>query len=136
MPENARAPAPARAGEGGGLPKGLSLFRFILFSMVMAGALYGGVSLSYNAPPPPGDIAPNGASAAEWSPNPAWLPAFAAIKLHIGVAATPRGYVFSSRIGYALHAVTSIVFGMGIGGLAGWFGGEAVRRWAVQKRYE
>jgi len=32
----------ARAGEGGGLPKGLSLFRFILFSALMLGALYGG----------------------------------------------------------------------------------------------
>ena len=133
---NDKSQAPARAGEGGGLPKGLSLFRFILFSALMAGALYGGVSLNFNTPPPAGDVPPHGAPAAEWSPNPVWLPAYVAIKLQIGVAPSPLGYVFTGRMGYALFAVASIAFGIVIVGFIGWFGGEAIRKWAVRKRYE
>ena len=127
---------PARAGEGGGLPKGLSLFRFILFSSLLLGALYGGLSLHFNAPPPEGDTPPNGVPAAQWQPSPLWLPAYAAIKGGIGIVHGPSGYVFSSRLGYALHAVACTVIGILSIGLIGWFGGEAIRKWAVRKRYE
>ena len=126
----------SRAGEGGGLPKGLSLFRFILFSSLMLGALYGGVSLSFNTPPPPGDVPPHGVPSAEWSPSPLWLPAFIALQLRIGAAPTPQGYVFSSRAGYAAFAMASVIFGIVLLGLVGWFAGEAIRKWAVRKRYE
>lgn len=126
----------ARAGEGGGLPKGLSLFRFILFSSVMLGALYGGLSLHFNTPPAIGDTPPGGLSSVEWQPNPAWLPAFVALKANVGVTHTVAGYLYSSRLGYALHATVSLVIGMALLGSMGWFGGEAIRKWAVRKRYE
>jgi len=125
-----------RAGEGGGLPKGLSLFRFILFSFVMLGGVYGGVSLFFNTPPRPGDKPPGGVPSAEWQPSPLWLPAFITIKSGIGVQATPLGYVFSGRLGRAIGGSATIFWGMLIGGIAGWFIGESVRRYAVRKRYE
>jgi hypothetical protein len=126
----------SRAGEGGGLPKGLSLFRFILFSSLMTGAVYGGASLYYNAPPPPGDRPPGGTPSAEWAPSPLLLPSFITIKFGIGVRHTPTGYVVTGRLGNALYASTSIFIGIIIVGAIGWFAGEAVRRWAVRKRYE
>src|ERR1700719_1433858 len=94
-----------RAGEGGGLPKGLSLFRFVLFSALMLGGVYGGASLYFNEPPAPGDIPPHGIPAAQWQPNPLWLPSYAAIELGIGVKPSSEGYVFTGRRGHALYAV-------------------------------
>lgn len=129
-------PVRARAGEGGGLPKGLSLFRFILFSSVLLGALYGGLSLHFNTPPAIGDTPPGGVASSEWQPNPIWLPSYVALKMNVGVTHTVAGYLYSSRLGYALHATASLIFGMALLGAIGWFGGEAVRKWAVRKRYE
>lgn len=138
---NTPAPTPqpavrARAGEGGGLPKGLSLFRFILFSSLLLGAMYGGLSLHFNTPPAIGDTPPGGVSSAEWQPNPVWLPAYVALKANLGVSYTVAGYLYSSRLGYALHATASLMLGIAMLGLMGWFGGEAIRKWAVRKRYE
>jgi hypothetical protein len=130
------SPQRARAGEGGGLPKGLSLFRFILFSALMLGGIYGGVSLYFNEPPPPGDVPPHGVPSAQWQPSPLWLPSYIAIALKIGVSRSADGYVFSGRMGHASYAVSSLFFGMALLGLIGWFGGEAIRKYAVRKRYE
>ena len=102
----------------------------------MAGAVYGGVSLYYNAPPPPGDVPPVGVPSAQWSPSPLWLPSFITIKTGIGVRHTPVGYVVNGRMGHALYAAASIFIGILIVGVIGWFAGEAIRRWAVLKRYE
>lgn len=135
MSDNAQ-PKIVKAGEGGGLPKGLSLFRFILFSSLMLGAIYGGVSLYFNSPPPPGDIPPTGVPSSQWEPSPAWLPSFVALKLNVGTTRTPAGYVFSGRLGYAIFACASIVMGIVILGAAGWIGGEAIRRETVRRRYE
>ena len=125
---------PARAGEGGGLPKGLSLFRFILFSALLLGALYGGLSLYFNSPPPPGDRPPHGVVAADWEPSAIWFPAFATIKLRVGVAHRIDGYYFATPLGRAVHAGATILLGMALFGLAGWFGGEQIRRNAVARR--
>ena len=126
----------SRAGEGGGLPKGLSLFRFILFSSIMLGSCYGGAAIYFNAPPPPGDIPPHGVPSAQWEPSPLWLPSFLVIKFNLGVKPSPLGYVYSGRSGQAIFGSVAILFGMLIFGVIGWFGGEQVRRWVVRKRYE
>lgn len=124
----------AQAGEGGGLPKGLSLFRFILFSFLMLGAVYGGASLWFDAPPPPGDVPPRGVAAAQWQPSPLWLPSYIAIRLRIGVQPSAQGYVFSSRAGRAFFASSTIAIGILLLGTVGWFGGERIRRAAIQRR--
>lgn len=124
-----------RAGEGGGLPKGLSLFRFILFSCLMTGALYGGASLYFNTPPLPGDSPPGEIPAAQWQPSPLWLPSFIAFQLRIGVRPSPIGYVFTGRMGHAAHGSASIFFGILLLGGVGWFAGETIRKAAVRKRY-
>jgi len=123
------------AGEGGGLPKGLSLFRFILFSGLMLGAIYGGLSLYLDPVPRAGDIPPTGIPAAQWHPNPLCLPTYLAIALRAGVAPSPQGYVFRGRTGHALFAAATLFLGMLTGALIGWFAGEAIRRYAVRKRY-
>jgi hypothetical protein len=124
-----------RAGEGGGaLPKGLSLFRFILFSFLMSGAVYGGAGLYFNAPPRAGDVPPRGLPAAQWEPNPAWLPNFLALKIGIGVRRETDGYHFSGSAGYALYGSASIVFGILIFGVIGWFLGEFIRKQVVRRR--
>lgn len=131
----ATSPPIQRAGEGGGLPKGLSLFRFILFSCLMAGAVYGGASLYFNAPPLPGDEPPGGIPSAQWNPSPLWLPSYLAFKCELGVKRSPIGYVFSGRLGRAAYGSTSIIFGIIMLGGVGWFAGEAIRRTAVRRRY-
>jgi hypothetical protein len=124
----------AGEGGGGGLPKGLSLFRFILFSSLMLGAIYGGASLYFDSPPRAGDIPPRGLPSSQWEPSPLWLPAFLALKLGIGAHRTPDGYVFSGAAGYALYGMVSIVFGIFIVGGVGWVAGEAIRREVVRRR--
>ncbi len=124
----------ARAGEGGGLPKGLSLFRFILFSFVLLGAIYGGASLYFNALPSPGDLPPRGVPSAEWEPSPLWLPTFALIKTHALVRRAPDGYRYSSQLGQAAFASLSIILGMALFAVIGWFAGEAARKWWVKNR--
>ena len=47
-----------------------------------------------------------------------------------------NGYVVNGRMGHALYAAASIFIGILIIGVIGWFAGEAIRRWAVLKRYE
>ncbi|MCZ7646254.1 MAG: hypothetical protein M5U26_13390 [Planctomycetota bacterium] len=125
---------PQAAGEGGRLPKGLSLFRFILFSCLMLGAAWGGLSLYAGAPPPPGYTPPNGIPAAQWEPSPLWLPNYLVLKTGLGAARTPNGYAFRGRLGYALHAGASIFVGILILGGAGWIAGERVRRWSIRRR--
>lgn len=136
QPNNQPPQQYALAGEGGGggLPKGLSLFRFILFSSLMLGALYGGASLFFNAPPRAGDIPPRGVPAAQWEPSPLWLPSFLALKLGIGSSRTPLGYVFTGASGHALYAMVSVIFGIFIVGGIGWIAGEAIRREVVRRR--
>lgn len=129
-------PRTQRAGEGGGLPKGLSLFRFILFSALMLGGVYGAASLYFNEPPVPGDIPPHGVPSAQWQPSPLWFPSYLAIELGIGVRRAADGYVFSGRMGHAYYAVSSLFIAMLMLALIGWFGGEAIRKYAVRKRYE
>jgi hypothetical protein len=124
----------AGEGGGGGLPKGLSLFRFILFSSLMLGAIYGAASLYFDSPPRAGDIPPRGLPAALWEPNPLLLPGFLALKLGVGTHRTPDGYVFSGAAGYALYGMVSIVFGIFIVGGIGWVAGEAIRREMVRRR--
>src|SRR3954463_3313581 len=94
-------PLSARAGEGGGLPKGLSLFRFIFFSSLMLGACYGGAAIYFGSPPPPGDVPPHGIPAAQWEPNALWLPSFIPLKLNLGLKPSALGYVYQGRSGQA-----------------------------------
>lgn len=137
MPEvESSEPPLVAAGEGGHLPRGLSLFRFILFSFLMLGAAYGGAALYFDAPPPPGYEAPSGLRAAAWEPSPVWLPTYAALKLGVGVAHGPEGYVFSSRLGHAAHAGCAIALGIALGGLAGWCAGESIRRAYLRRKNE
>ena len=120
---------PLGAGEGGRLPRGLSLFRFVLFSSLMLGACYGGASLYFDAPPPAGTPA-----AAAWSPSPLWLPAFLSLHAGLGITKTSAGYAFAGRGGSALFAGTTLVWGLLLGGAAGWWGGERVRQYVVRRR--
>ena len=124
----------AQAGEGGGLPKGLSLFRFILFSLLMLGALYGGASLYFNALPKPGDFPPNGIPSAQWEPSPLWAPSWILIKAGVFVQHDADGYRFTSQLGQAGFASASIVLGILIFAGIGWFAGEAMRKWWVRNR--
>ena len=126
----------ARAGEGGGLPKGLSLFRFILFSFIMLGGVYGGASLYFNALPIPGDVPPPGAGvpSAVWEPSPLWLPSWALIQARVLVRHLPDGYRFSSQLGQAAFASLSIILGMLLFAAIGWSLGESVRKWWVKNR--
>ena len=126
----------ARAGEGGGLPKGLSLFRFILFSCVLLGGVYGGASLYFNALPIPGDIPPPGAGvpSAKWEPSPLWLPSFLLIKMHALVTHSGDGYRYSSQFSHAAFASLCIFLGMILFAAIGWILGESVRKWWVQNR--
>ncbi|HYG75585.1 MAG TPA: hypothetical protein VEK08_11330 [Planctomycetota bacterium] len=126
----------SRAGEGGGLPKGLSLFRFILFSSLMLGGVYGGACIYFDPVPRAGDVPPRGIPAAQWQPSPLFLPSYMAISLRLGIEPSPKGYVFTGRMGPALYATASVFFGMLLGAAIGWVGGEAIRKWAVRKRYE
>ena len=124
-----------RAGEGGGaLPKGLSLFRFVLFSCVMLGGVYGAASLYFNALPFPGDVPPAGVASAQWQPSALWLPSFALIKLNVNVLHTPDGYRFSSQLGHAAFASLSIFIGMAMGFALGWIIGEKIRKHHVANR--
>jgi hypothetical protein len=126
---------PGRAGEGqAALPKGLSLFRFILFSALMLGALYGGCGLYFNQPPPPGDIAPDGSSAAQWQPSVLWLPSW--LLLHAGVFAGrgADGYRFSSPLGLAAYSSLNVMLGIVLVGAAGWIVGERTRQWWIRHR--
>lgn len=125
---HAPIPASAGAGEGSKLPKGLSLFRFILFSALMLGAVYGGVSLYFNSPPLPGDIPPNGIPSAQWTPNPIWLPSFLAMKFQLGIHPSEIGYIFTGRLGHAIYGSASILLGIILLGGAGWIAGENIRR--------
>jgi hypothetical protein len=124
----------ARAGEGGGLPKGLSLFRFILFSFMMLGAIYGGASLYFNALPLPGDIPPNGIPAAQWEPSPLWLPSWMLLKAQIFTRREPDGYRYTSQLGYAAFASFSVIAGLLIFAAMGWLFGESMRKWWVANR--
>lgn len=100
----------------------------------MLGVLYGGASLYFNAPPPPGDIPPRGIPAAEWEPNVFWLPSWLALKLGIGARRTALGYLFAGRAEHALYGSASIVIGIVMMGFIGWVAGEAIRKWAVRRR--
>ena len=99
----------------------------------MLGAIYGGASLWLDAPPMPGDHPPGGIAAAQWQPSPAWLPSFLSIRLGIGIQPTPEGYVFTGRSGHALFGSATIVFGMLLFGILGWFGGEVIRKVVVRR---
>ena len=113
------------------MPKGLSLFRFVLFSALMLGGVYGGASLYFNEPPAPGDIPPHGVPSAQWQPSPLWLPSYLTIELGIGGIRTVgrRLWCFRGRMGHASYAVSSLMFiAMVLLGLMGWFGGEAIRQ--------
>ena len=126
----------ARAGEGGGLPKGLSLFRFILFSFILLGGVYGGASLYFNALPIPGDFPPAGAGipSAQWEPSPLWLPSFSLIKTHTLVTHAADGYRHSSQFGHAAFASLCVFLGMLLFAAIGWILGESVRKWCVRNR--
>jgi hypothetical protein len=124
----------ARAGEGGGLPKGLSLFRFVLFSFLMLGAAYGGTSLHFNALPLPGDVPPNGIPSAQWEPSPLWSPSWLLIKAGVFVRHDADGYRFTSKLGQAAFASLSIVLGIVMFAALGWIAGEVARKWWVQNR--
>ena len=136
MPDESAPVARQRAGEGGGLPKGLSLFRFILFSCVLLGGVYGGASLYFNALPIPGDVPPPGAGipSADWEPSPLWLPSWVLIRGHVFVRHTLDGYRFSSQLGHAAFGSLSIILGMALFAAIGWIVGEAVRKWWVRNR--
>ena len=133
-PEEFKTGGRARAGEGGGLPKGLSLFRFVLFSFLMLGAVYACASLYVNSPPRAGDIPPEGVPAASWEPNPLFLPSYLALKLRIGSERTPLGYVFSGRAGLAFYGSASVFFGILIFGGVGWIAGELARKLWLHQR--
>ena len=126
----------AQAGEGGGLPKGLSLFRFILFSFIMLGGIYGGASLYFNALPILGDIPPHGSGipSALWEPSPLWLPSWFMIRMGLFVQHTKSGYQYSSQMSQAAFASLSIFLGMLLFGAIGWIFGEMVRKWWVKNR--
>jgi len=147
MPESISEPAPADppagpstplrplgAGEGGRLPRGLSLFRFFLFCGLMLGALYGGASLYFNSAPPPGYTNPQNERAADWQPSPLWLPSWMLFKLQLGVAHTEDGYAFRSPAGHALFGSLGILIGILLGGTLGWTVGEQARRHVLRKR--
>src|SRR5262245_61843385 len=125
---------PQRAGEGGGLPKGLSLFRFVLFSCIMLGAVYGGASLYFNEPPPPNGSLPDGSQSWNWRPSPLWLPTYLLMKLEWFITLTKSGYVFRTRMAYASFSSFSLVLGMALGFFFGWFAGERARKWWVVHR--
>ncbi|MEI6231856.1 MAG: hypothetical protein WCT04_02300 [Planctomycetota bacterium] len=126
----------SKAGEGGGLPKGLSLFRFILFSSIMLGGIYGGASMYFNALPIPGDTPPPGMGvpSAMWEPSPVWLPSWLMIRASILVRHDPDGYRYSSQLSQAAFASLCIFLGMLFFGAIGWNVGEAVRTWWVRNR--
>jgi len=73
-------------------------------------AFYGGASLYFNEPPAPGDIPPHGVPAAQWRPNPLWLPSYAAIELGIGVRPSADGFIFTGRMGRALYGVSRLIY--------------------------
>ena len=124
-----------RAGEGGGaLPKGLSLFRFVLFTCVLLGGIYGGAALYFNGLPIPGDVPPGGVPSAQWQPSPLWLPSFAMLKLNVCVQRAPDGYRFTSQLGHAAFASLSIFLGMLMGFALGWVVGEKIRKRHVARR--
>jgi hypothetical protein len=123
------------AGEGGRLPRGLSLFRFFLFSGLMLGAVYGGASLYFASPPVPGYIPAEGVSSAQWSPSPLWLPGFLSIHGKLGVAWTPAGYAFRGSLGRALFGMSTIAMGILLGGVVGWIVGERVRRYVLKIKH-
>ena len=131
-----RHSALSKAGEGGGLPKGMSLFRFILFSFVMLGGVYGGASLYFNALPKYRDIPPPGAGipSAQWQPSPLWLPSWAMIRGHVFVLHDADGYLYSSKLGQAAFASLNIIAGMALFGALGWTLGEGVRKRWVRNR--
>ena len=126
----------ARAGEGGGLPKGLSLFRFILFSFILLGGVYGGASLYFNALPIPGDFPPagQGIPSAYWEPNPLWLPSWILIQEQVLVRHAPDGYRYSSQLGHAAFGSLCIILGMLLFAAIGWSVGEWTRKWWVRNR--
>lgn len=126
----------AKAGEGGGLPKGLSLFRFILFSFIMLGGIYGGASLYFNALPILGDIPPHGMGipSAFWEPSAVWLPSWMMIHAGLFVRHTKSGYQYESQMSQAAFASLSIFLGMLLFGAIGWIFGEMMRKWWVKNR--
>lgn len=107
-----------QVGEGSALPKGLSLFRFILFSCILLGGIYGGAALFFNEPPT----------------SPLWLPTYVLTKFEIFIRLTAYGYHFPSRLNYALFASAAIAIGMAMGFLFGWFAGERARKWWIVHR--
>ncbi|MBI3830512.1 MAG: hypothetical protein HY291_13410 [Planctomycetes bacterium] len=126
--------AKAGAGEGSSLPRGLSVFRFVLFSGLLLGAAYAGLALALGSPPPPGYVTVYEAPASEWQPSPIWLPVYLLIKAGVGVRHTPEGYVFTGQLGYALFGGGAMTVGILLGGLAGWFAGERIRQRILRKR--
>lgn len=125
---------PWGAGEGGRLPRGLSLFRFFLFSALMLGAAYGGAALYFGSPPPPGYASAGAPPARAWSPSPIWLPVFVCLHARVGVEETEGGYAFRGPAGRALFGSAAIGFGILCGGAVGWVVGEQVRRQAVRRK--
>ncbi len=124
---------PLGAGEGGRLPRGLSLFRFFLFSGLMLGALYGGAALYWGAPPIPGYVGPGSTSAASWAPSPWWLPVFLGLHAGIGVEHSAMGFQYRGRAGHACFAAAAMALGVLCGGTLGWISGEQARRMLVRR---
>lgn len=122
------------AGEGAQLPRGLSLFRFVLFSGLMLGAVYGGLALHYSMPPPVGYQSPQGLQAKAWEPSPGWLPAWIMVKARLGISRTAEGYSFKSQSMHALFGSGTMVLGILMGGVVGWLGGDRARQKYLEKR--
>ncbi|MCW8132724.1 MAG: hypothetical protein KIS92_20425 [Planctomycetota bacterium] len=134
VPLDEDAPKPPGAGEGSSLPRGLSVFRFILFSSLMLGAGYAGLSLWAGSPPPPGYIPVGETPASAWEPSPAYLPVYAMLKLRLGARHTPEGYVYNGQLGYALFGAGAMTLGILLGGVLGWIAGERVRQEILRRR--
>lgn len=128
--------SPPGAGEGSSLPRGLSVFRFILFTCLMLGAAYAGLGLYLDAVPPPGYVPLGGVPASAWEPSPLWLPGYLMVKLGVGLRHTPEGYVFTGQLGYASFGAGAMALGILLGGCVGWFVGERVRQIILKRRAE
>ena len=124
---------PLGAGEGGRLPRGLSLFRFFLFSGLMLGAAYGGLALYKGSPPVPGFHVQGAPHPADWSPAPWWLPVFVGLHARIGVERTAAGFLYRGRAGHACFGAAAVAIGIFCGGVLGWVTGEQARRYVVRR---